>query len=64
MANSGCSISTLKIFARYTRLEQTARSAKGNEDNIMKAAVAVQGIQVKKRKVSAVVILIVIVVVI
>ena len=62
VANFGCSISTLKTFACHTRLEQTARYAKGNGEDRMEAAVAVRVFRQKRRNVRAVVIVIVFVI--
>ena len=50
VAKSGCSLSTLKTFSRHANLKQTAEYAKGDEEDRLKASVAVQGIDVEEPK--------------
>ena len=49
-AKSGCSLPTLKTFSRHTNLKQTVNYAKGDEEDRMKAAAAVQGIDMEEQK--------------
>ena len=50
VAKSKCSLPTLQAFGRHKDLKETVNYAKGDEADRMKAAIAVQGIDMEEQK--------------
>ena len=49
-AKSKCSLPTLQNFASHKDLKETVNYAKGDEADRMKAAIAIQGIDMEEQK--------------